>query len=84
VIDVDEVGEIGDRDLPVDVSFARRLPPALTVGDGLGALRRAADELKASPPAGATSGVIRFEVSCGNHRDSFVALLIGYVVKTEV
>jgi isochorismate synthase/2-succinyl-5-enolpyruvyl-6-hydroxy-3-cyclohexene-1-carboxylate synthase/2-succinyl-6-hydroxy-2,4-cyclohexadiene-1-carboxylate synthase/O-succinylbenzoate synthase len=64
MIDVDEVGETGDRDLPVDVSFARRLPPALTVGDGLDALRRAADELKASPPAGATSGVIRFEVSC--------------------
>ncbi|RLN09825.1 protein PHYLLO, chloroplastic isoform X1 [Panicum miliaceum] len=61
VIDVDEVGETGDRDLPVDVSFARSIPPALTVGDGLGALRRAADELKASPPAGATSGVIRFE-----------------------
>ncbi|KAL6634634.1 hypothetical protein ACP70R_027305 [Stipagrostis hirtigluma subsp. patula] len=61
VIDVDEVDDIGDRDLPVDVSFTRRLSPALTVGDGLAALRRAADEVKASPP-GAGSGVIRFEV----------------------
>ncbi|XP_062219458.1 protein PHYLLO, chloroplastic isoform X3 [Phragmites australis] len=61
VIDVDEVSEIGDRDLPVDVSFTRRIPPALTVGDGLDALRRAVDEVKASPP-GAGSGVIRFEV----------------------
>ncbi|OEL19228.1 Protein PHYLLO, chloroplastic [Dichanthelium oligosanthes] len=64
VIDVDELSEIGDRDLPVEVSFTRRLPPALTVGDGLDALRRAADELKASPPAGASSGLIRFEVRC--------------------
>ncbi|KAJ1279712.1 hypothetical protein BS78_04G176000 [Paspalum vaginatum] len=62
VIDVDEMYGIGDRDLPVDVSFTRRLPPALTVGDGLDALRRAADEVKASPPAGASSGVIRFEI----------------------
>ncbi|KAL6899311.1 hypothetical protein ACP4OV_005969 [Aristida adscensionis] len=61
VIDVDKVGEVGDRDLPVDVSFTRRLPPALTVGDGLDALRRAAGEVGASPP-GAGSGVIRFEV----------------------
>uniref|UniRef100_A0A0E0K1L6 Mandelate racemase/muconate lactonizing enzyme C-terminal domain-containing protein n=1 Tax=Oryza punctata TaxID=4537 RepID=A0A0E0K1L6_ORYPU len=61
VIDVDEVGEVGDRDLPVDVSFTRRLPPVLTLGDGLAALRRAGEEVKASPPA-AASGVIRFEV----------------------
>ncbi|XP_066321928.1 protein PHYLLO, chloroplastic-like isoform X5 [Miscanthus floridulus] len=62
VIDVDEMAENGDRDLPVDVSFTRRLPPALTVGDGLDALLRAANEVKATPPAGARSGVIRFEV----------------------
>ncbi|WVZ74855.1 hypothetical protein U9M48_022979 [Paspalum notatum var. saurae] len=62
VINVDEMSGIEDRDLPVDVSFTRRLPPALTVGDGLDALRRAADEVKASPPAGASSGVIRFEI----------------------
>ncbi|XP_037450858.1 protein PHYLLO, chloroplastic-like [Triticum dicoccoides] len=61
VIDVDEVNDIGDRDLPVDVSFTRRLPPALTLVDGIAALRRAAEEVKASPPA-AGSGVIRFEV----------------------
>lgn len=62
MIDVDKVDETGDRDLPVDVSFTRRLPPALTVDDGLDALRRAADEFKAGPPAGASSGVIRFEI----------------------
>ncbi|EEE57259.1 hypothetical protein OsJ_07279 [Oryza sativa Japonica Group] len=62
VIDVDEVGEVGDRDLPVDVSFTRRLPPVLTLGDGLAALRRAGEEVKACPPAAAASGVIRFEV----------------------
>ncbi|KAF8653016.1 hypothetical protein HU200_062451 [Digitaria exilis] len=62
VVDVDEVGENGERFLPVDVSFTRRLAPALTAGDGFDALRRACDEVKASPPAGATSGVIRFEV----------------------
>ncbi|KAG8059103.1 hypothetical protein GUJ93_ZPchr0002g23828 [Zizania palustris] len=61
VIDVDEVDEVGDRDLPVDVSFTRRLPPVLTLGDGLAALRQAAEEVKASPPA-AASGVVRFEV----------------------
>lgn len=61
MIDVDEVDDLGDRDLPVDVSFTRRLPPALTLGDGLAALRRAAEEVKANPPA-AGSGVIRFEV----------------------
>ncbi|KAF0928968.1 hypothetical protein E2562_011059 [Oryza meyeriana var. granulata] len=61
VIDVDGVDEVGDRDLPVDVSFTRRLPPVLTLGDGLAALRRAGEEVKASPPA-AASGVIRFEV----------------------
>uniref|UniRef100_A0A0D3F6X6 Mandelate racemase/muconate lactonizing enzyme C-terminal domain-containing protein n=1 Tax=Oryza barthii TaxID=65489 RepID=A0A0D3F6X6_9ORYZ len=62
VIDVDEVGEVGDRDLPVDVSFTRRLPPVLTLGDGLAALRRAGEEVKACPPAAAASGIIRFEV----------------------
>uniref|UniRef100_A0A0D9VHL4 Mandelate racemase/muconate lactonizing enzyme C-terminal domain-containing protein n=1 Tax=Leersia perrieri TaxID=77586 RepID=A0A0D9VHL4_9ORYZ len=62
VIDVDEVDEVGDRDLPVDVSFTRRLRPVLTLGDGLAALRQAGEEVKASPPAGAGSGVIRFEV----------------------
>uniref|UniRef100_A0A0E0CMH8 Mandelate racemase/muconate lactonizing enzyme C-terminal domain-containing protein n=1 Tax=Oryza meridionalis TaxID=40149 RepID=A0A0E0CMH8_9ORYZ len=62
VIDVDEVCEVGDRDLPVDVSFTRRLPPVLTLGDGLAALRRAGEEVKACPPAAAASGVIRFEV----------------------
>jgi isochorismate synthase / 2-succinyl-5-enolpyruvyl-6-hydroxy-3-cyclohexene-1-carboxylate synthase / 2-succinyl-6-hydroxy-2,4-cyclohexadiene-1-carboxylate synthase / o-succinylbenzoate synthase len=61
VIDVDKVSDVGDRDLPVDVSFTRRLPAALTVNDGLDALRRAADEAKSSPP-GVGSGVIRFEV----------------------
>jgi isochorismate synthase/2-succinyl-5-enolpyruvyl-6-hydroxy-3-cyclohexene-1-carboxylate synthase/2-succinyl-6-hydroxy-2,4-cyclohexadiene-1-carboxylate synthase/O-succinylbenzoate synthase len=71
VIDVDEVAETGDLDLPVDVSFTRRLPPALTVRDGLDALRRAAAEVKASPPAGARSGVIRFEVSFRDHRGLF-------------
>ncbi|CAN6273232.1 unnamed protein product [Urochloa humidicola] len=64
VVDVDEMAETGELNLhvPVDVSFTRRLPPVFTVGDGLDALRRAAHELKASPPAGARSGVIRFEV----------------------
>jgi isochorismate synthase / 2-succinyl-5-enolpyruvyl-6-hydroxy-3-cyclohexene-1-carboxylate synthase / 2-succinyl-6-hydroxy-2,4-cyclohexadiene-1-carboxylate synthase / o-succinylbenzoate synthase len=71
VIDVDEVSNIDDRDLPVDVSLTRRLPPALTVNDGLDALQRAADEAKSSPP-GAGSGVIRFEVSSGHGRDVLV------------
>jgi len=72
VIDVDEMAENGDRDLPVDVSFTRRLAPALTVGDGLDALLRAANEVKATPPAGARSGVIRFEVRCGYRRYSML------------
>jgi isochorismate synthase / 2-succinyl-5-enolpyruvyl-6-hydroxy-3-cyclohexene-1-carboxylate synthase / 2-succinyl-6-hydroxy-2,4-cyclohexadiene-1-carboxylate synthase / o-succinylbenzoate synthase len=71
VIDVAEVSDIGDRDLPVDVSLTRRLPPALTVNDGLHALRRAADEAKSSPP-GVGSGVIRFEVSSEYGRDVLV------------
>jgi isochorismate synthase / 2-succinyl-5-enolpyruvyl-6-hydroxy-3-cyclohexene-1-carboxylate synthase / 2-succinyl-6-hydroxy-2,4-cyclohexadiene-1-carboxylate synthase / o-succinylbenzoate synthase len=68
VIDIDEMVENEDRDLPVDVSFTRRLPPALTFGDGLDALLRAANEVKDTPPAGARSGVIRFEVRCGYHQ----------------
>lgn len=61
MIDVDRVDDVGDRDLPVDISFVRRLPPALTLADGIATLRRAAQEVKASPPA-VGSGVIRFEV----------------------
>jgi isochorismate synthase / 2-succinyl-5-enolpyruvyl-6-hydroxy-3-cyclohexene-1-carboxylate synthase / 2-succinyl-6-hydroxy-2,4-cyclohexadiene-1-carboxylate synthase / o-succinylbenzoate synthase len=64
VIDVDKVSDVGDRDLPVDVSFTRRLPATLTVNDGLDALRRAADEAKSTPP-GVGSGVFRFEVRYG-------------------
>lgn len=88
VIDVDEVGEVGDRDLPVDVSFTRRLPPVLTLGDGLAALRRAGEEVKACPPAAAASGVIRFEVSrparlCGRGYVVFYRFAVGFVVTCE-
>jgi hypothetical protein len=88
VIDVDEVGEVGDRDLPVDVSFTRRLPPVLTLGDGLAALRRAGEEVKACPPAAAASGVIRFEVSrparlCGRGYVVFYRFAVGFVVSSR-
>lgn len=62
IMDVDDIMESEDGDLVVETCITRTLPPALTLGRGLDAIKEAVDNLKADPPNSA-SGILRFQVA---------------------
>ncbi|KAG1327480.1 putative protein PHYLLO, chloroplastic [Cocos nucifera] len=61
-IAADEFLELGDMDLPVDISLTRALPPALTLRDGFDKMKEAIETLKANPPC-SRSGILRIQVT---------------------
>ncbi|XP_038988041.1 protein PHYLLO, chloroplastic isoform X3 [Phoenix dactylifera] len=61
-IAADEFLELGDMDLPVELSVTRALPPALTLREGFDKIKEAIEKLKANPPC-LRSGVLRIQVA---------------------
>ncbi|XP_073113105.1 protein PHYLLO, chloroplastic isoform X4 [Elaeis guineensis] len=61
-IAADEFLELGDMDLPVELSVTRALPPALTLREGFDKMKEAIETLKANPPC-SRSGVLRIQVT---------------------
>ncbi|ONK69405.1 uncharacterized protein A4U43_C05F22510 [Asparagus officinalis] len=61
-VDVDDLHGEDEFVLPVELSFTRTLPPALTLKHGVGKLREAVEKLKLDPPC-SNSGVLRYQVA---------------------
>ncbi|KAF3774881.1 PHYLLO protein [Nymphaea thermarum] len=75
---VDTLSRMERSDFPVEICETRTLPPALTLRDGVMALREAITNLKLDPPC-LKSGVLRYQIELVEfHNGSLIAATLAW------